>query len=42
MPTEPTNLTKFRKFLLGYGKYKNLSGKDFKNLPIEEQIEYSA
>ena len=29
------------KALLGYGKYKDFSGKDFKSLPIEEQIEYS-
>jgi DNA polymerase, archaea type len=27
--------------LLGHGKYKDLSGKDFKSLPVEEQIEYS-
>jgi DNA polymerase elongation subunit (family B) len=29
------------KALLGYGKYKNYSGAQFKALPIEEQIEYS-
>ncbi|HEY7079595.1 MAG TPA: DNA polymerase domain-containing protein [Nitrososphaeraceae archaeon] len=29
------------KALLEHGKYKDLSGKDFKNLPIEDQIKYS-
>ena len=33
-------LDEVSKALLGYGKYKNISGKDFKNLSIEEQIEY--
>jgi hypothetical protein len=35
------NLNEVSKALLGHGKYKNFSGLDFKNLPIEEQIEYS-
>jgi DNA polymerase, archaea type len=34
-------LDQVSKVLLGHGKYKNFSGLDFKNLPIEEQIEYS-
>jgi DNA polymerase elongation subunit (family B) len=34
-------LDEVSKALLGYGKYKDFSGKDFKSLPIEEQIEYS-
>ena len=34
-------LAEVSKALLGYGKYKDFSGKDFKSLPIEEQIEYS-
>jgi DNA polymerase elongation subunit (family B) len=34
-------LDEVSKVLLGHGKYKNFSGLDFKNLPIEEQIEYS-
>ena len=29
------------KTLLGYGKYKDLSGKDFQALPLEEQRRYS-
>jgi hypothetical protein len=32
-------LDEVSKLPLGYGKYKNLSGKDFKNLPIEEQLD---
>lgn len=34
-------LDEVSKALLGHGKYKDLSGKDFKGLPIEEKIEYS-
>ena len=34
-------LDEVSKALLGHGKYKDFSGKDFKSLPIEEQIEYS-
>jgi DNA polymerase, archaea type len=34
-------LDEVSKALLGHGKYKDLSGKDFKRLPIEEQLEYS-
>jgi DNA polymerase I len=34
-------LDEVSKVLVGYGKYKDFSGKDFKDLPIEEQIEYS-
>lgn len=34
-------LDEVSKALLGHGKYKDYSGKDFKSLPIEEQIEYS-
>jgi DNA polymerase I len=33
-------LDEVSKALLGHGKYKDLSGKDFKSLPIKEQIEY--
>jgi DNA polymerase elongation subunit (family B) len=34
-------LDEVSKVLLGHGKYKDFSGKDFKSLPIEEQIKYS-
>ncbi|HJT47450.1 MAG TPA: DNA polymerase domain-containing protein [Nitrososphaeraceae archaeon] len=34
-------LSDVSKALLGYGKYKDFSGKDFNSLPIEGQIEYS-
>jgi DNA polymerase elongation subunit (family B) len=36
-----SKLDEVSKVFLGHGKYKDLSGKDFKSLPIEEQIEYS-
>jgi DNA polymerase elongation subunit (family B) len=34
-------LDEVSKALLGHGKYKDLSGKDFSSLPTEKQIEYS-
>jgi hypothetical protein len=34
-------LDEVSKALLGHGKYKNLSGKDFLNLPIKDQKKYS-
>jgi hypothetical protein len=34
-------LNEVSKVLLGHGKYKDLSGKEFLSLPIEQQIEYS-
>jgi hypothetical protein len=34
-------LNEVSKALLGHGKYKDLSSKDLKGLPIEEQMEYS-